>query len=75
MRSPNSSARSPFMRDSSGRGFIGWQNGHVLVINSFRNIQRSGPLVELRGGHTVVFQVVVMFRDPERGARSLSSMA
>ena len=29
------------------------------VINSSRNIQMSGPLLELRGGQKVVFQVKV----------------
>ena len=30
------------------------------VINSSKNIQMSGPLLELRGGHMVVLQVKVL---------------
>ena len=32
----------------------------IEVIIFFRNIQVSGPLLELRGGHMVVFQVKVL---------------
>ena len=32
----------------------------IEVINPSRNIQMSGPLLELRGGHMVVFQVKVL---------------
>ena len=66
MRSPNSSARTPFARDLSSLGFIELQNWHVFitflieVTESSRKIQMSGPLLALRGGHVVVFQVKVL---------------
>ena len=61
MRSPNSSARSPLSRDFESLGFIALQNGHVFTTcwqGSY--ILPGGPLVELRGGHVVVFHVKVL---------------
>ena len=65
IRSPNSSAPSPLTRVLSSLGFVELQNGNVFhnmlvkVINPSRNEQMSCPLLELRSGHVVVFQVKV----------------
>ena len=65
IRSPNSPVRNPLTRDLSGLGLrqiAEWACLHhmlVKTINLSRYVQVSCPLLELRSGHVVVFQVRV----------------